>query len=582
MPALPGPNYELELAMSQLRDLQGIEGQDFFEMDLGFQTLLKDLLPEDELSPVFNSLHHCARMVAGRWNDLAREASTRDHLPRIVKYDRIGAPVERIDFGSLTRHLRREVAEFGVLTNARSDLHKFAMVYLLAHNGEGSVNCGLSCTDGLIRAVEARGSEFLRDTFLPLMLSVDTPLAGAQFVTEQDGGSDVGAIETEAKPNPDGTWAITGEKWFCSNPDEYFLVAARPRGAPRGTAGVAIFLVPRVLPEGRLNKISFKRLKDKLGTQSLPTAEIDFNEATAWAIGDPADGFKTLMNYVIDVSRIHNAANACGILHRSFLEARNYAGQRETFGQPIIQYPLIRETLVRLLAKLSRYRILTFKLVAAVDLHGIVAEDPAQAMWQRFLVNLAKYRTAVNLTDSVREAVLVFGGNGICEDFTVLPRLLRDSMIIETWEGAHNTLCLQIMRDAARSDLLDRWRSEVAGALERWPADLLTLTRARFEQAFERINETLTKEKLIHRSWAETHARRTVDRLGDLLELAWMSDAASRHAASDSTVALLTSLAAYDLLGADDPFEHPIIDALNKHGLSLVEERQLQVDVRNL
>ena len=568
--------------MPRLRDFQGIEGQDFFEMDLGFQNLLKDLLPEDEHSQVFNSLHHCARMVAGRWNDLAREASTRDHLPRIVKYDRVGALVEQVDFGSLTRHLRREVAEFGVLTDARSELHKFAMVYLLAHNGEASVNCGLSCTDGLVRAVEARGSEFLRETFLPLMLSVDTPLAGAQFVTEQDGGSDVGAIETAAKPNPDGTWAITGEKWFCSNPDEYFLVAARAPGAPRGTAGVAIFLVPRVLPDGRLNQISFKRLKDKLGTQSLPTAEIDFNGATAWAIGDPADGFKTLMNYVIDVSRIHNAANACGILHRSFLEARNYAGQREAFGQPIIQYPLIRETLVRLLAKLSRYRILTFKLVAAVDLHGIVAEDPAQAMWQRFIVNMAKYRTAVNLTDSVREAVLVFGGNGICEDFTVLPRLLRDSMIIETWEGAHNTLCLQIVRDAARSNLLDRWRSEVAGGLERWPADFLTVSRAKFEQAFERINATLTKERLTHRSWAETHARRTVDRLGDLLELAWMADAASRHAASDSTGALLTSLAAYDLLGADDPFEHPIIDAVNKHGLSLIEERALQVDVRNL
>lgn len=568
--------------MPRLKDFQGIEGQDFFEMDLGFQSLLKDLIPEDQRLPVFQSLHSCARMVAGRWNDLAREASTRDHLPRIVKFDRVGGPVEQVDFGSLTRHLRREVAEFGVLTDARSEIHKFAMVYLLAHNGEASVNCGLSCTDGLIRAVEARGSEFLRKTYLPLMLSVDTPLAGAQFVTEQDGGSDVGAIETQAAPNPDGSWSITGEKWFCSNPDEYFLVAARPTGAARGTAGVAIFLVPRVLPDGRLNKVSFKRLKDKLGTQSLPTAEIDFNQATAWAIGDPAEGFKTLMNYVIDVSRIHNAANACGILHRSFLEARNYAMQRETFGQPIIQYPLIRETLVRLLSKLHRYRLLTFKLVAAVDLHGIVAEDSTQAMWQRFLVNLAKYRTAVTLTDSVREAVLVFGGNGICEDFTVLPRLLRDSMIIETWEGAHNTLCLQIMRDAGRSDLLDRWRSEMNDALERWPSDFLSRTRAAFERALAQLNAVLTKERVSHRSWAETHARRTVDRLGDLLEIAWMADAAARHAESDSTRALLTSLAAYDLFQGEDQFEHPIIDAVDKHGLSLIEERVVSVDVRNL
>lgn len=568
--------------MARLKDFQGIEGQDFFEMDLGFQSLLKDLLPEGEHTAVFNSLHHCARLVAGRWNDLAREASTRDHLPRIVKFDRVGVPVEQVDFGSLTRHLRREVAEFGVLTDARSELHKFAMVYLLAHNGEASLNCGLSCTDGLIRVVEARGSEFLRETYLPLMLSVDTPLAGAQFVTERDGGSDVGAIEAEATPNPDGTFSITGEKWFCSNPDEYFLVAARPAGAPRGTAGVGIFFVPRVLPDGRLNRISFRRLKEKLGTQSLPTAEIDFNQAAAWAIGDPADGFKLLMNYVIDVSRIHNAANACGILHRAFLEARNYAVQREAFGQAIIQYPLIQETLVRLLAKLHRYRLLTFKLIAAVDLHGILAEDPSQAMWQRFLINLAKYRTAVTLTGSVREAVLVFGGNGICEDFTVLPRLLRDSMIIETWEGAHNTLCLQILRDARRSDLLDRWRAEVADALERWPADFLSLTRGRFERALAQLNATLTNERLADRSWAETHARRLVDRLGDLLELVWMAGAAARDAESDSTRALLTSVAASELLPAEDQFEHPIIDVINKHGPSLIEERTIKVNVRNL
>ena len=568
--------------MPRLRDFQGIEGQDFFEMDLGFQSVLKDLLPEEEHAPVFNSLHHCARLVAGRWNNLAREASTREHLPKVVKFDRVGGPVEQVDFGSLTRHLRREVAEFGVLTEARNEVHKFAMVYLLAHNGEASVNCGLSCTDGLIRAIEARGSEFLRATYLPLLLSVDTPLAGAQFVTEQDGGSDVAAIETAAVPNPDGTWSISGEKWFCSNPDEYFLVAARTEGATRGTAGVAIFLVPRVLPDGRLNKISFRRLKDKLGTQSLPTAEIDFNQATGWAIGDPAEGFKTLMNYVIDVSRIHNAANACGILHRAFLEARNYAAQREAFGQAIVQYPLIQETLVGLLAKLQRYRLLTFKLVAAVDGHGLVPEDPTQVMWQRFLVNLAKYRTSVTLTESVREAMLVFGGNGICEDFTVLPRLLRDSMIIETWEGAHNTLCLQIMRDAGRTALIDRWRSEVSDVIERWPADFLSITRNRFDRAFAQLDATLTRENLTHRSWADTHARRSVDRLGGLLEVAWMAETAIRHAETDSTTALLTSLTGYQLLPGDDQFDHPIIDAIHKHGLSLINERRVNLDVRNL
>src|SRR4030095_12703562 len=146
---------------------------------------------------------------------------------------------------------------------------------------------------------------------------------------------------------------------------------------------------------------------------------------------------------------------------------------------------------VRLLEKLHRYRLLTFKLVAAIDQHGIVADDPTQAMWQHFLINLSKYRTSVTLTESVREAMLVFGGNGICEDFTVLPRLLRDSMIIETWEGAHNTLCLQIMRDAGRTALIDRWRSEVSDVIERWPSDFLSITRNRFDRAFSQLDATL-------------------------------------------------------------------------------------------
>jgi alkylation response protein AidB-like acyl-CoA dehydrogenase len=558
--------------MPRLAEFQGIEGQDFFEADRGFQSLLEDLLREEERVPVINSLHHFARLVAGRWNDLAREASKVEHRPKIVKYDRVGSPVERVDLGPLTRHLRREVAEFGVLTDVRSEVHRFALVYLLAHNGEASVNCGLSCTDGLIRAIEARGSQFLRDTYLPLLLSVDTPLAGAQFVTEQEGGSDVGAIEAQAKPNEDGTWSITGEKWFCSNPDEYFLVAARYGDTRAGTAGVAIFLVPRVLPDGELNKISFKRLKDKLGTQSLPTAEIDFNHAVAWAIGDPDDGFKTLMNYVINTSRVHNAASACGILHRAFLEARNYARQRDAFGGAIVNYPLVQQTLISLLERCWRYRTLTFRLAALIDEHGISPADRGQSMWQRFVINLAKYRTAATLTDSVREAILVLGANGIVEDFTILPRLLRDAMIIETWEGTHNTLCLQVVRDAARSDLIDRWRAEINAVLTGWPRTFLSQTRARFEQTFKQTLEEASADRLADREWAAMHARRLVDRFGALLELAWGAATALQRSGKDSTAALLTVASAHFLLPSLGVFDRPGFYETAHHWAALINE----------
>jgi len=567
--------------MARLEDFKGIEGVDFFAEDRGLQALLGDLLGTEEQAAVFASLHECASLVSGRWNELAREANRAENLPRIVKYDRAGNPTEQIDFPPQTRQLRREAAEFGILKEGRSNVQLFALVYLLAHNGEAGLNCGLSCTDGLVRVIEARGSDFLRDTYLPRLRSIDTPFAGAQFVTERNGGSDVGAIETEARDRGDGTWAITGDKWFCSNPDEYFLVAARPAGARQGTAGVAIFVVPRLLPDGKLNNISFRRLKNKLGTQSLPTAEIDFNEATGYLIGEANEGFKLLMNEVINTSRLHNAANACGFLHRAFLEARNYARQRQAFGSALINYPMIQETLVSMLEKLWRYRLLTFRLAAMIDQHGLVPEDAEQAMWQRFLINLAKYRTGATLTASIHDAIMILGGNGIVEDFTVLPRLLRDAMIIETWEGPHNTLCLQIMRDAAKSNLIDRWRAEIASALERWPKDFLSSTRAQFEQAFKQTLAVLSPEQLTNSAWATTHARRVVDRLGDLLELAWLAEMAQRYA-NDASIALLTSIAGYDLLSRENPFEHPLLKVLDLYAIPLIEEHAIQTDTARL
>jgi alkylation response protein AidB-like acyl-CoA dehydrogenase len=559
--------------MARLEDFKGIEGVDFFAEDRGLQVLLGDLLGAEDRATVFASLHECARLVSGRWNELACEANRAENLPRIIKSDRAGNPIEQIDFGPQTRQLRREAAEFGILTEGRSNVHLFALVYLLAHNGEAGLNCGLSCTDGLTRVIEARGSDFLRDYYLPRLRSIETPFAGAQFVTERSGGSDVGAIETEAQDNGDGTWAITGSKWFCSNPDEYFLVAARPAGAPAGTAGIAIFLVPRVLPDGKLNNILFRRLKNKLGTQSLPTAEIDFNGAAGYVIGDPREGFKLLMNYVINTSRLHNAANACGFLHRAFLEARNYARQREAFSSALINYPMIQETLVSMLEKLWRYRLLTFKLAAMIDEHGLVPEDADQAMWQRFLVNLAKYRTGATLTSSIHDAIMILGGNGIVEDFTVLPRLLRDAMIIETWEGPHNTLCLQIMRDAAKSNLLERWRAETAKALERWPKDFLSSTRSQFEKTFAQTLAVLSPERLTNSEWTATHARRVVDRMGDLLELGWMSETALRHTSDDATAALLTSRAWHDQVADENLFKPPVTKTLRQFMNSLILRR---------
>jgi alkylation response protein AidB-like acyl-CoA dehydrogenase len=536
--------------MARLRDFTGIEGTDLFAQDRGLERLLRALLPEQEHAAVFASLHACAARVAGPWAALAIEGSRPEHLPRIVHEDRVRNPLERVDFGAHTRQLRREVAEFGVLTKARSELHRFAMVYLLAHNGEASLMCPIACTDGLLRSLAAVGGDALRERYYDRVASAEIPFGGAQFVTDQAGGSDVGAIETAAAPLGEGVWAITGEKWFCSNPDEFFVVAARPTDGPAGTQGVAIFLVPRVLPDGRLNALRIRRLKDKLGTRSLPTAEIDFEGATGFPLGDPRDGFQHLMNYVINTSRLHNAANALGFMHRAYLEARNYAHQREAFGRTIVGYPLVQESLVGLLAMLERERTLFFRLLALLDAHGLVPGDPDQRLWQRCLTNMAKYRTAVALTAHIRDAILVFGGNGIVEDFTILPRLLRDALIIETWEGTHNTLCLQLVRDLEQFDFHGRWRRAVEDVLARWPAGVLGRTRERLDAAYQRVGRHLEAASR-NPQWVQTHARRLVDGTAGVLAVAWMAEHAMAALAHDAGPALLTAVAADQLWGTD-------------------------------
>jgi alkylation response protein AidB-like acyl-CoA dehydrogenase len=500
--------------MTELKNFRGIENTNFFEQDKNFQSLLESLLLPDLKEEIFSSLDACGSLVAGRWNDLANLANRRENEPRIVKFDRSGNAVEKIDFGLPVSLLRKEVAEFGILTKSKNHLHKFALVYLLAHNGESSLTCPISCTDGLIEVLKAKGSQELKEKYLPKIISTEMPFAGAQFVTERDAGSDVGAITTTAMQMTNERWQITGDKWFCSNPDEFFVVAARV-GEKEGTRGVGLFFVPRVL-DGGVNNLSLLRLKDKFGTRALPTAEIRFENTIGFPIGSPDEGFKTLMNYVLNVSRIHNSVNACGFLHRAILEAENYARQRVAFGQAIINYPLVQETLLKLQSRLCLKLNLVFKLIALVDAKGLVPSDEDQAMWQRFLTNLAKYRTAVQLTDSVKETILLFGGNGIVEDFTILPRLLRDAMIIETWEGTHNTLCLQIIRDMKRSNLIERFFEEVNAAIEGWHGNIAL--EEKFAAALNQTRGQITNDSL-----TERNARRVVDRLGALLEIAWFA-----------------------------------------------------------
>lgn len=542
-----------------------------FENDQGFIDSLSFLVGGSERERLFGVLKSWEKPFA-RWSELSSEASRPEKLPRIEKYDRAGNRIEQIILPMETRTIRREVVEHGIW-DSKTETEKFSKVYLLAKMGEAGVTCPLACTDGLIRVIEALGSDFLKKEYLPKLKSTEYPLSGAQFITEQAGGSDVGAIEGRAEGGQDGTWKIFAEKWFCSATDEFFLVAAKPNGAPLGTEGIAIFFVPRLL-EGKPNSLSIKRLKNKLGTQSLPTAEIDFEGSKGWLLGKKEEGFHNLMNYILNVSRIHNAACSLALLRRAFAEARNYAGQRVAFGKTLIEFPLIQELLLNLLSQLNSRRHFFFTMLARIDAQGFLPEDKSERLWTRFLINLMKYRSAFQLSENIKEAITVMGANGIVEDFSIMPRLLRDSLIVETWEGPHNVLCLQILRDAGRFDFLGRLRKEIGKIAGLWQNEDLPRSRKLFEEACSKLWGILTPQNLKDPVWVQRHARRVVDRVANILEIGTLAVAGSVHRQKRFSL-MASHLAHRTFLGRDSGFDNPVLTLPSSVCLDLIWEREI-------
>ncbi len=274
------------------------------------------------------------------------------------------------------------------------------------------------------------------------------------FLTERQGGSDVGANTTRAVQDGD-EWLLSGEKHFCSNVDaEVFIVLARPDGAPDGSRGLATYIVPRILPDGSPNGFRIKRLKPKLGTVGVPTGEVSLDGARAWLAGgsgatdaDVADaardgrGINRMME-MVNGSRFGVALMGLGIHRRSFLEAAIYGARRAQFGNRIDSYPLVRETLVDLLVDLEAGMAATYECAAAT--RGAQDAETGRLV-RRILVPLAKMRCTRRALWAASTGLEVLGGNGYMEDWP-MARQLRDAQCHTIWEGTENILCIDVRR----------------------------------------------------------------------------------------------------------------------------------------
>jgi alkylation response protein AidB-like acyl-CoA dehydrogenase len=340
----------------------------------------------------------------------------------------------------------------GIWRAATDERARYAVVYLINQNGEAGVACSAACTDGLARVLRALGGD-ARSRAVVDRLERATPadwVHGAQFVTEIQGGSDAATNALRAVPARDGLYALHGPKWFCSNATaDYWLVTARADGSAPGHRGVSLFCVPRE-QDGAPNGHAFVRLKDKLGTRALPTAEIEFEGALGWPVGALDAGLRNMVAIVLTTSRIHCILAAAASSRRAAREAAAYTGFREAFGRKLVDHPLVGASLRRIregadLAEAGAFAAVDAWLAATTPGAG----DDAR-LWARVLVSLAKAVSARAATARVYEAMMLLGGNGIEERFNALPRLWRDAAIIESWEGPYTLLLMQALEDLAR------------------------------------------------------------------------------------------------------------------------------------
>ena len=227
-------------------------------------------------------------------------------------------------------------------------VERLTLSVLANYDGEGGITCPLAMTEGLIGLLERRGTPEQKKSDIPLLKSdaPDEALTGGQFVTERQGGSNVSANETVARSLPDGAYALTGLKWFCSNPGELWVTTAKLEG----TDVVGLFLVRRKLPDGKLNGHTLLRLKPICGTKGKATAEVEYKGARAELIGKPREGISILVRDILSVSRIHVAGAALGFMSRALLEAELFADYRVAYGRKIKEYPSVARTLEHLRA----------------------------------------------------------------------------------------------------------------------------------------------------------------------------------------------------------------------------------------
>ncbi len=470
--------------------LERLHGFDFYADDPFVQKALNHFAGE-AMPRLDDRLRTFSAKVSFRWRPLADSGGKPDRLPRLEHYDAYNRRVDRIVRSAETRQLEKEVFAEGLFSSRVGAWECLAKRYLLNQLGESGVMCPIACTEGLIALIRQYPES--RTPAVAAILEHCTDGAdgeygiGAQFVTEIQGGSDIPANRLEAVPDGD-RYRLFGTKFFTSAIHaDYAVVTAKVSGSE----DVGTFVVPSWMPGNKENEIRndfrIKRLKWKMGTAEVPTAELAYDGAVAYAVGPTHRGVANVVGIVLSLSRIAAAIANAASMTRAAREAQLYAEFREVFGASIGEWALANQQVRDLVHEARRCLAALFKIFALFQSlggrlqPGMASDAPPAERRRRFLLRelivMQKLVTSQDAVDVVRGGIGIFGGNGVIEDFSALPRLFRDAMVNELWEGPRNVLLMQVFRDISRAAAFyppeEFLRDLLAGAPEAEVAELV-------------------------------------------------------------------------------------------------------------
>jgi len=497
------------------------EGLNWWETDPNLQATVAKYCTPQMWEWVRPHLSRFGELVGTKVSPRADYTDKPEGRPRLVAYDRQGEEISKVVYNPGYLTTVAEVFGAGIVgwrhqapAGAPGPIPPavtWAMGYMVSM-AENGFYCPVALTGACALVVERFAPPELRERYLPGLIATEPErlTQGATWLTEKTGGSDVGAITTVATQK-DGVWRLTGEKWFASNADAPVAIAlARPEGAAPSTSGLGLFLVPRILPDGRRNSYRIRRLKEKLGVIAVASGEVLLEGAEAYLISGPGTGFKQMME-AINLSRVYNAIGSAGLARRCFLESAIYAARRITFGKPLITHPLMRAKLLGMLIDLEAITALAFRAADSFEKGEPLA---------RLLIPIAKARAGDRALQMARAGIECFGGNGYIEEYP-MARLLRDAQVLTVWEGPEHILALDLLRMLAKQG----------------PAGLIAEIGARLEQvehpdlAAAVANVQAKAAQLTHSSaaegdYAQLQAVRLMNSLADLLSAAYLLEEA--------------------------------------------------------